>query len=58
MKIEVLFVGASVDMETYEGDLVTWVSHEGYLHIWEGEDEKAKKVASYPENRVVRVRIV
>ena len=59
MKVEVQFLGNSVDVETYEGEYVTWVSHEGQVHIYAGESEdNARKVASYPEGRIVRIRVV
>jgi hypothetical protein len=58
MKVEVQFIGASVDTEVYEADRVTWVADAGYLSIFRGTEEETKLVAAYPEHRIVRVRIV
>lgn len=59
MKIEVTFVGASIDMETYEGKFVSWAFGDGQLTIFAGAKlEESHRVASYPESRVVRVRVV
>ncbi len=59
MKIEVQFVGSSIDVDTYEGECVTWLSHEGQVHIYAGKSEgDSPKVASYSEGRVVRVKVI
>ncbi len=58
MKVEVYFVANSIDVDTYEGEYVTWVYGEGRMCIFSGTKESNLLVASYPENRVVRVRIV
>lgn len=60
MKVEVQFVGSSIDMEAYEGKYLSWVFTDGHLSILEGEseDDTLHMVASYPEGRVVRVRVV
>ncbi len=58
MKVQVYYVGASIDEETYEGKYLTWVFTDGRLNILEGESEADTllMLATYPEGRVVRVR--
>ena len=61
MKIEVSYVASSVvansiDVDTYEGEHVDWVTRDGLLTIYTGT--KADRVATYPEGRVVRVKVV
>ena len=58
MKVQVYYVGASIDEETYEGKYLTWVFTDGRLNILEGEseDDTLLMLATYPEGRVVRVR--
>ena len=56
MEIEVQFIGSSIDADTYEGEHITWTAHEGYLSIYVGTEKD--RVASYPEGRVVRVRVI
>lgn len=59
MKIEVLFVGSSIDAETYEGEYAAWGFVDGKLAIYTGATkEAATMVALYPETRLVRVRYV
>ncbi len=58
MKVEVQFIGSSIDMEAYEGEHIEWSFHDGHLHIYVGTKEESDRVASYPEGRVVRVRVV
>ena len=59
MKIEVQFVSGSVDVDTYEGEHINWVFGEGLLVVFSGASkDSAVKVASYPEGRVVRVRVI
>ena len=66
MKLEVLFVGSSIDSETYEAESVTWAFGEGLLVIFAGDSPDnpsassrgVTKVATYPMGRVVRVRII
>ncbi len=54
MKIEVYFIGSSIDVDTFEGDSITWVLDSKQLSVF----KSSKLVASYPESRVVRVRVV
>jgi len=58
VKVQVYYVGASIDEETYEGKYLTWVFTDGRLNILEGEseDDTLLMLATYPEGRVVRVR--
>ena len=58
MKVQVYYVGASIDEETYEGKYLTWMFTDGRLNILEGEseDDTLLMLATYPEGRVVRVR--
>ena len=59
MKLEVLFVGSSIDSETYEGPYATWVFKKDQLVILMGASKKkVVQVASYPGGRVVRVRVI
>ena len=59
MKIEVLFVGSSIDSETYEAEYVSWVFGDDLLVVFTGASkEQTAKAASYPQGRVVRVRTV
>ncbi len=59
MKVEVQYVGDSVDVDTYEGVHVGWAHQEGQVHIYAGASlAKAPKVASYPEGRIVRIRVI
>ncbi len=59
MKIEVLFVGDSIDSEVYEAEYVTWVFGDDLLVVFAGEIEgRGTKIASYPQGRVVRVRVI
>lgn len=58
MKIEVLFIGGSIDRDEYEGEHIQWTLHEGQLDIYVGTKEESTRVAFYPESRVVRVRVV
>ena len=59
MKIEVLFVGSSIDSETYEAQYVSWVFGDDLLVVFTGSSqEESVKAASYPQGRVVRVRVI
>ncbi len=58
MKVEVQFLGDSIDMDVYEGEYVDWMHQEGHLYIYVGTKEDAPRVASYPEGRIVRIRVI
>jgi hypothetical protein len=58
MKLEVQFVGGSIDADTYEGEHIDWNTHEGQITIYVGTKEEADRVATYPADRVVRVKVV
>ncbi len=59
MKIEVQFVGDSIDVDIYEGAHIQWGKGEGgLLDIYVGTLQATNRVASYPEGRVVRIRVV
>ena len=58
MKVEVQFLGGSIDTEVYEGERVTWMIHDGYVSIYVGTEEEADIVAAYPEGRIVRIRVL
>ena len=58
MKVEVQFLGNSVDVETYEGERVTWVADAGFVTIYVGTKDKTSVVAAYPEHRIVRIRVI
>ena len=58
MKIEVQFVGSSIDVDTYEGEHINWSLHDGQLSIYVGTKEEAERVATYPESRVVRIKVI
>ena len=45
-------------MDTYEGEYVDWSTRDGQLYIYIGTKEEADRVATYPESRVVRVKVV
>ena len=56
MKVEVQFLGNSVDVETYEAEHVEWIAHAGYMTIYVGTEDKTSAVAAYPEHRIVSIR--
>jgi hypothetical protein len=58
MKVEVQFLGSSIAVDTYEGEHINWTTHEGQLAIYVGTKDEADRVATYPESRVVRVRVI
>ena len=58
MKVEILFLANSIDVDTYEGEHIDWTFLDGQLIIYSGTKEQAKRVATYPEHRVVRVKVV
>jgi hypothetical protein len=58
MKVEVQFLGNSLDVDTHEAEYVGWGFMDGQLNIFAGTKDEADRVASYPESRVVRVRVV
>ncbi len=58
MKVEVLFVGGSIDADMYEGESVTWIFNADQLCIYTGGKDEESVAASYPAGRVVRVRVV
>ena len=58
MKVEVKFLGDSIDTETYEAKYVSWVFGDGLLVVFTGPSKGgAAMAASYPQGRVVRVRV-
>jgi hypothetical protein len=58
MKVEVQFLGSSIDVDTYEGERVEWTIHDGQLSIYVGTKDDTDRKASYPESRVVRIRVI
>ena len=61
MKVEVQFVGNSVEVlaDIYVGEYVTWILDEGQFHVYVGKSkDDPPKVASYPEDRIVRIRVI
>ena len=59
MKIEVYYIGESVDVDTYEAEHIQWGKGEGaFLDIYVGTLLETNRVASYPEGRVIRVRVI
>lgn len=59
MKIEVQFVGNSIDVDTYEAEHIQWGPVEaGYLDIYVGTLLETNRIASYLANRVVRIRLI
>lgn len=57
MKVEVLYIGDPLDTDVYEGEYVSWQHGNEILHIYSGKDEP-QLVAEYPEQRIVRVRVI
>jgi hypothetical protein len=58
MKVEVYYLGSLIDVDTYEGEHIDWMMNDKQLTIYVGTKEEVDRVASYPESRVVRVKVV
>ena len=60
MKVEVQFLAhQGMATDTHEAERVEWEFDEGYASILAGNNEESLLVvASYPEHRIVRLRVI